>query len=148
MANEAAVRSVNVQGRGKELSLADIKTAYGRSGREAPAATTYQPEFRDDVFVVGVGTETPVNELYCSTVASAAELAIILGDICVAGFLAQPCATAEGSHFTYSSDVPWLRFTNGAQRNAAQLSQYWRANSGDPGGHTAEDHAREDIAWG
>lgn len=148
MSDEVTVRSVNVDRSGSEISLKDIKAAYAKTGKEAPTATTYQPEFRDDVFVVGVGTETPVNELYCSTVASAAELAIILGDICVAGFLAQPCATAEGSHFTYSSDVPWLRFTNGAQRNAGQLSQYWRANSGDPGGKTAEDHAREDIAWG
>lgn len=150
MATDAAVavRSMQIEKTGRGITMADLKKLYLATGRELPTAVSYEPEFRDDVFVVGQGTETEVNPLYCSTVPSAVELALILEDICMRGFLAQPCAMAVSSPFVYSSDVPWLQFSNGAQRNAAQLSQYWKANSGDPGGKTAEEHARQDIAWG
>jgi len=132
----------------REIAIDKLKQSVDKLELVMPTATTYMPVFCDDVFIVGQGTSTPVNELYCLSLPSAVQLAIILANICVAGFLAQPCDLAYGSPFVYSRDVPWLRFDNGAERNAGQLAQYWKANNGDPGGKTAEAWAREDIAWG
>lgn len=132
----------------RTITVEDVENLFEKYDQVPAIATTYEPEFYDDVYVIGTDSVTPVNELYCLTIHSAMNLMCILSDLGPIGYLDAPTVMDQGSHFRYSSRVPWLQFADGTKRNAAQLAQYWKANSGDPGGKTAEMHAREDIAWG
>jgi len=87
----------------------------------------FKPVFDDTV------TETappPSNETvaiemhYCLSQGSAEELASLFTPP-PAIFLAPPIRQGFGSPFTFNKEVPWLRFSNGAERNAGQLAIYW-----------------------
>jgi hypothetical protein len=116
---------------------------------EPPTATNYFPDFRDDVEVLGQGVPpAPVNPNYCLSLRSTLQLMVILADLGPVAYLDPPQIFASGSTFYYSAEVPWLRFANGAVRNAGQLAVYWISYHGDPGGRYAEENARLDLAWG
>jgi len=134
----------------KEISVKQVEEIYAKNGHVTPTATTYFPEFNDHILTLGPeGTESvAVNELYCLTIPSAMELMVVLADLLPTGFMDDPQVFAAGSHFYYSEQVPWLKFANGAVRNAGQLAQYWKGNNGDPNGTIADRMAREDVAWG
>jgi len=134
----------------KEVDLTRVKEIYAQTKTTPPTAVTYEPIFDDGVLVEGPNGTPPVSvsENYCLTVPSTMGLMSILADLTPVAYGEYPQIFADGSHFEYSRKVPWVKFSNGAERNAGQLAQYWKANSGDPGGKTAESNARQDIAWG
>jgi len=134
----------------KEVDLKHVQEIYTQTKTTPPTAITYEPIFNDGVLVEGPeGTPpVPVSENYCLTIPSTMGLMSILADLAPIAYSEYPQIFVAGSHFEYSQKVPWLKFNNGAQRNAAQLAQFWKANNGDPGGKTAESMARQDIAWG
>jgi len=115
-------------------------------------ATTYQPEFLDRVYVLGPGTGAqPVSPGYCLALPSSIQLCSILDDLQPMIYFADPTPMSTGSPFQYTEQVPWATFQyNGEEvhRNLGTLAYYWRGNSGDPGGNTAEHNARLDIACG
>lgn len=132
----------------KQVSTNQIVTTCDKFGR-TPDAVEYQPEFLDRVYVVGPETGAQqVNPMYCLSVPSAFELCYILRDLNPVMWKADPSPMAGGSPFQYTEEVPWATFSNGAQRNLGTLAYYWKGNSGNPGGNTAEKNARTDIAFG
>ena len=132
----------------KQITAARAKEILEEFDVDFPTATTYLPDFQEDITIVGVGTSTPVNKFYCSTVPSALQLMCVLADLQPVGYMDDPQVFASGSPFVFSEQVPWLKFGNGAVRNAGQLAQYWANNNGDPNGRVALQNCLMDIAWG
>lgn len=141
-------KEVAVQ-QGKRISVQQVRDIFEAGDLPMPTAVTYRPDFWDNIYVVNPPgfPPTQINPTYCLSVTSAMELMLILADLEPIGYAAPPL-TYTGGPYSISSDVPWLEFNNGAVRNAGQVAQYWVNNNGDPGGHTAESRARQDIAWG
>lgn len=130
----------------KKLTVGELETFAKKSGITFPTATTFVPTFNNDVFVQPPPVQ--VNPHYCATIECGVDLMEILKDLGPVGYLDWPSPFAPGSPFYFTQKVPWIVFSNGAVRNAGLLAVYWLANSGDPGGLTAEKNARLDIAWG
>lgn len=130
----------------KELTLEELDRFCKEFDIKLSTATTFTPNFKEDVYVTPPPVQVSPN--YCATVKTAMDLMNILRNLQPVGYLDWPSQFSGGSPFYYTAKVPWLTFSNGAVRNAGQLAYYWKANSGDPGGKTAEKNARMDIAWG
>lgn len=131
----------------KRLTIQELDAWTKKVGITLPSAITFVPTFKDDVFVTPPPVQ--VNPHYCATIECGIDLMNILRDLGPVGYLDWPSPFSPGSPFYFTQKVPWLLFTsNGAVRNAGLLAVYWLANSGDPGGLTAERNARLDIAWG
>ena len=88
----------------------------------------YVPEFDDTVReqLLGRNDSVAINPRCCLTVTSAKLMASLFApkpDI----FIAPPIQQAPGSHFAqaFNHGVPWFRFADGTERNAADLAQYW-----------------------
>ena len=132
-----------------EVTIEEVHEIYKQLSATEPTATTYKPIFNPDVKVLGPDDAlADVSENYCLRTPSAMGLMCILADLDPVGYMDYPQLFATGSTMYYSQQVPWLRFNNGAIRNAGQLAQFWKANFGDPNGKIAEEMARQDIAWG
>jgi len=134
----------------KQIRVSQVKKLFAERDIATPTATTYHPDFWDNVYIINPPgfPPTQINPTYCLSIPSTLELMLILDDLQPVGYGAPPL-TYTGGPYSISSDVPWLKFgSNGAVRNAGQLAQYWLNNSGDPGGNTAESRARQDLAWG
>lgn len=134
----------------REMTVDDVRLIMDEIGVTDPTATTFFPSYYDGVVCIGPPPTppTPVSPDLCLTIASCFALMVILEDLEPVAYLDAPQVFEGGSHFQYSRRVPWLRFNNGAVRNAGSLAFNWNANSGDPSGNLAEEHARQDIAWG
>lgn len=130
----------------KEVTMDRVHEIYNELTE--PTATVYTPEFLRHVYVVDPdGHFVPVPENYCLSIPSTLGLMCILEDLGPVGYLDDP-QQFTSTQFEYSQRVPWLRFANGAVRNAATLAYNWKGNNGDPGGKTAEERCRQDIGWG
>jgi hypothetical protein len=133
---------------GKTVPVADVNQLYLDLQATPPTAVTYIPSFNDGVLIVGPGEPSNLNPDYCLRIPSTFGLMMILKDLQPVMSMADPLNFDAASPFGFTGEAPWLTFANGALRNAGQLAIYWKANNGDPGGKTAENNARLDIAWG
>jgi len=130
----------------KELTVSELNNLAEQYDLNLPEATEYFPQFMQNVEVLP--PPVGVNPDYCLEVNSALQLMHMLDDLGPVAYLDYPQIFSPGSPFYYSRKVPWFVFNNGAVRNAGLLAIYWKSNNGDPGGKTAENNARIDIAFG
>lgn len=106
-------------------------------------ASEYRPQYDNSVqeFLGSMGP-WPINERYCLLPTSAKVLATLFTPAPEV-FEAPPIIQASGSPFFFNHNVPWLRFADGTERNAAVLAGYW----GMPGVPYSQalDYAKKDI---
>jgi len=97
-------------------------------------ALDYTPEYDNSVFEYHKNTPSvivPINARYCLTETSAKLLATLFHPAPTI-YSAPPIHQANGSPFAFNRTVPWFRFTDGTERNAAVLANYWGMPGVDP----------------
>lgn len=92
-------------------------------------ASEYRPVYDEDVkeYLAEdplARPAVPINPHYCLTMTSAVIL-LSLFHSAPTIFLAPPIKQAPGSPFGFTKLVPWFRFADGTERNAAVLASYW-----------------------
>ena len=107
----------------------------------------FTPVYDDTVreFNTLSGAEFPISSSYALAPTSAKALAALLADLGPQVVMRNPWPT-YGPYF-FNHPVPWLIFSNGAERNAALLGYWWTLEQTGTIPHgTAESYCRKDIA--